>query len=169
MRNVYNNGKIYGPYLNSKDNRLRVVYVENNIKKTISYPKYLMEINLDYYLTEDETVHHIDGNPLNNNLSNLKILSRRKHCKQDAIKRKDETLICQYCEKEFLVKGSDLHQRQRNDRQSNSFCSKQCSGKYGKSVQLGGPKFNRVKLERTYYKSTMEETPLVNGVNSTNP
>lgn len=163
---IYQNGKIYGPYLNSRDNRLRIIYIENNIKRTISYPKYLMEINLNRYLTEEETVHHIDGNPLNNDLSNLMLLNKSKHSKQDVKRRQDQILICQWCNKEFLVKGSKLRQRQRKDRNSNSFCSRICSGKYGKSIQLGNPIFNKIKLERTYYKSTLEEIPLVNGVNS---
>ena len=156
MKKVYVNGKIYGPYL-AKDNRLRIVYVENNIKTTVSYPKYLMELNLNRYLTEKETVHHIDGNPLNNDLSNLQILERQEHCKQDALKRDGKTIICQWCKKSFFVKGSKLIQRQRKDKKSNSFCSKQCTGKYGAFVQNGGKPFSKVNIERTYSKSITEE------------
>lgn len=147
---IYTAGKLYGPYL-GKDNRLRVIYVENNKKTTISYPKYLMELNLNRHLTEMETVQHLDGNPLNNDLSNLTILNRSEHAKIDAIRLKDSILTCQWCKKEFLVKGSKLCHRLRNDRNSNSFCSKQCSGKYGKSIQLGNPVFNKVKIEKLYY------------------
>lgn len=32
------------------------------LKKTISYPKYLMELHINKYLDEDDTVDHIDGN-----------------------------------------------------------------------------------------------------------
>jgi hypothetical protein len=166
---IYQNGKIYGPYLSKKDNRLRIIYVENNTKTTISYPKYLIEISLNRYLTEEETVHHIDGNPLNNDLSNLTILNRTDHIKQDVKRRTGKTLICQWCNKEFFVEDSKLRQRERRDRNSNSFCSRQCSGKYGQSIQIGKPLFKKVKIERTYYKSIQKEISGMNGVNSTNP
>ena len=67
---VYENCRFYGPYLNKKDNRLRCIVVfPDRVKRTISYPKYLMEVHLDRYLEEDETIDHIDGNPLNRELN----------------------------------------------------------------------------------------------------
>lgn len=151
---VYENTKLYGPYKSKQDNRLRIIVVDKITKKktTISYPKYLVEIKLNRYLTEKETVHHIDGNPLNNDLSNLAIVNRSKHSSIDAIKRKDTILKCQWCNKSFIVKGSKLRHRQRKDRQSNSFCSKSCSGKYGKHVQLTKKTFNKVKIDKDYVK-----------------
>lgn len=166
---IYQEGKIYGPYLSKSDKRLRVVYKVGNNKITVSYPKYLMEISLNRYLTEEETVHHIDENPLNNDLSNLIILNRTDHSKQDVKRRAGKTLICQWCNKEFFVEGLKLRQRERKDRNSNSFCSRQCSGKYGRSIQNGNPLFKKVKIERTYYKSGQKEISDMNGVNSTNP
>ncbi len=151
MEKIYEKIKMYGPYLSKLDNRLRLVYRKNGRKTTISYPKYLMEISLNRYLTETETVQHLDGNPLNNDLSNLIVLNRTEHGKIDAKRVKDVIFTCQWCKKEFLVKGSTLHSRLRKDRQSNSFCSKSCVGKYGVSIQKGGPKFNRIELERKYY------------------
>lgn len=145
---IYNQGKIYGPYLSKQDNRLRIRYCN----KTISYPKYLVEISLNRYLTEDETVHHVDGNPLNNELSNLQILSRKEHTRQDVIRLKNIELICQWCKTKFIVEGNKIHNRNRKDRQSNSFCSRRCSGKYGAHVQNTGHKFSKVNLNRTYYK-----------------
>lgn len=109
-----------------------------------------MELSLNRYLTETETVQHLDGNPLNNDLSNLIVLSKSEHAKMDAKRVNDVVLTCQWCKKEFLVKGSTIHNRIRKDKHSNSFCSKTCSGQYGKSVQLGFPKLNKIKIERVY-------------------
>ena len=64
---VYKDCKLYGPYSNSADGRLRCMIVfPNKKRKTISYPKYLMEVHLGRYLDIDETIDHIDGNFLNN-------------------------------------------------------------------------------------------------------
>ena len=126
----------FGPY-KGKDGRLRIILEFNDgSKKFKSYPKYLMEKHLDRYLTEDETVDHIDQNPLNNDISNLRILSRKEHCSNDAIRNKDVTVKCAYCGKEFIIPGSKLHYKNRKDRhQSGYFCSRQCSGKYGAEIQ----------------------------------
>lgn len=134
---IYENlDHILGPY-KGKDNRLRTILIFNDkTKKSISYPKYLMEIHLNRYLKEDETIDHIDQNPLNNDINNLRILSRVEHCSNDAIRNHDIKANCAYCGKEFIIKGSTLHQRNRKDRhQSGYFCSKQCSGKYGAEIQ----------------------------------
>ena len=40
-----------------------VLQYSDKSKKTISYPKYIMECYLKRYLNEEETVDHIDGNP----------------------------------------------------------------------------------------------------------
>ena len=135
---MYENYKIYGPYLSRKDNRLRIS-IKHSItgeEHTISYPKYLMECYLNRYLDEDETVDHIDGNPLNNDISNLQILKRSKHSYLDVIRNNNIVVKCAYCGKEFTIKGSTINNRNRKDRhQSGYFCSKQCSGKYGKDIQ----------------------------------
>lgn len=156
MTKVYENVKIYGPYESKKDKRLRVVAVSlNGNRKTISYPKYLIEIHLNRYLAENETVHHIDGNPLNNDLSNLIILDRKEHSILDAKRRLDEILVCQWCKQKFLVKGRLLYSRQRKDKNANSFCSKSCSGKYGKSIQSGNKKLDKVYIQERYIRNNI--------------
>lgn len=128
--------KVNGPY-KGKDNRLRIVLVfKDKSRKKMSYPKYLMELHLNRYLTKDETVDHIDKNPLNNDISNLRILPRKEHCRNDVIRNKDVVVHCTYCGKEFIIPGNKLHSRNRADKhQSGYFCSKQCSGKYGAAIQ----------------------------------
>lgn len=134
---VYENYKIYGPY-QAKDGRLRLFMTSGEERKTVSYPKYLMEKYLDRYLTEDETVDHIDGNPLNNDISNLQVKPRREHCRDDAYRNEDVTVRCAYCGKEFIISGNKLHNRNRKDNhQSGYFCSRSCTGKYGREIQLG--------------------------------
>ncbi len=69
-RQPYINCKIYGPYT-GKDNRLRLfIKMQDNSYKTISYPKFIMEIYLGKFLNKNETIHHKDYNP--NNITEIK-------------------------------------------------------------------------------------------------
>lgn len=145
---VYENViKILGPYL-GKDNRLRVVLKYGiGDHRLVSYPKYLMELHLDRYLTEDETVDHIDGNPLNNDITNLRVLPRSQHCSNDALRNKDVVVTCAYCGKEFTIPGGKICYRNRKDRnQSGYFCSKRCIGKYGAEIQNGKRELSTVAV-----------------------
>lgn len=135
---IYENvTKIYGPYL-GKDGRYRIILKFNDgTKKGMSYPKYLMEKYLERYLEENETIDHIDGNPLNNELSNLRVLNRQEHCSNDCVRNNSITVTCTYCGKTFEIEGTKIYSRNRRDRHlSGYFCSRRCSGKYGKEIQL---------------------------------
>lgn len=149
---MYENCKIFRPYLRRKDNRYIIIAVDTENKKhTISYPKYLMECKLNRKLYNYETVHHIDGNPLNNSFDNLKILFRSEHAKLHA-KRNDDIIVkCYYCGKEFKIKGNTLHNRNRKDKINKKyFCSRRCSGLYGTSIQYKNkkPKFKIQIIKR---------------------
>lgn len=65
-----------------------------------------MEVHLDRYLEENETIDHIDGNPLNNSIDNLRVLDRKTHSTNDVYRNKDVVVKCAYCGKEFTIKGS---------------------------------------------------------------
>lgn len=135
---MYENYRFYGPYT-AKDGRLRIIGVDSNkVKHTISYPKYLMEQHLGRYLEDNEQVDHIDGNPLNNNINNLQIKLLGEHQALDSWRNKDVLVCCAFCGKPFIIKGSELHSKNRKDRhQSGYYCSRSCSGKYGRMIQLG--------------------------------
>jgi len=151
LRKVYINCKIYGPYKSKLDERLRIVVLKNKKKTTVSYPKYLVEVELNRYLDKDETVDHIDGNFSNNDLSNLRVINKPLHSKEDAIRRKDVEISCQWCGTLFTITGEKASQRNR--RTASGFCSKTCTGKYGASVQNGGSLLGQIKLDKVYYKT----------------
>lgn len=145
--------KVYGPYT-AKDGRQRVVIVEKcrdgtTIKETRSYPKYLAEERLAIMLEPDETVDHLDYNPLNNDPENIRIVTRKDHCKRDATHAHVEPVSCAWCGNSFTPSVS-----QRNARPgiAGPFCGPSCRGKYGKSIQEGAEALDYTKVEKTYYK-----------------
>lgn len=139
--------KVNGPY-DRKDGRQHIILnntnLANGIKgktKTISYPKAIIEVELKRRLSPNETVDHIDKNPLNNNLCNLQVLSRKAHVLLDAKRRKPIIVNCTICGKLFEANRGQL----RKDK-SGFFCSRSCSGKYGAEIQNG----RRVKVEKVF-------------------
>lgn len=134
---MYDGMKVYGPYTR-KDGRQHVVLKTPGKKdwKTISYPKYIVELNLNRKLDIDETIDHIDGNFLNNNLNNLRVVPRSIHAKSHTAVRVFQDRICPICGKRF---NTNLHWRK-------TCGDKRCAGKtahllgYNKGNNLAGVK-----------------------------
>ena len=128
-----------------KDGRTRV-YIKDT-KKVISYPKYLMEQSLGRELLPNEQVHHKDENPLNNDLGNLEVKMLGEHQREhNPVKYHDKLATCGWCGKQFLWTAKqqrnfngNRHRKNRNTRLPDSpFCSRKCSGEYGKYIQMQG-------------------------------
>lgn len=128
--------KIYGPYTR-KDGRQHIVIVEKDGKKrTISYPKFLVEQKLGRQLKPNETIHHVDGNFNNNELSNLIIIDRKDHSTWDVKRVKKVEFICKWCGEKSERRAGDLEHNKVLGK-AGPFCSRQCVGKYGQSIQVG--------------------------------
>lgn len=129
--------KVFGPYTVSKDKRNRVIVVYKDGSKTTKlYSRYLMEKHLGKSLSRKETVHHIDGNPFNDDLKNLEVIDLKNHAKQDSRKVKPVKIICVRCKKEAYKNAKDLHNNSKH-KKAGPFCSKSCAGKYGTDIQNG--------------------------------
>lgn len=134
----YKGWKIYGPY-NGSDKRERVVVSSSNKRKrTVSYPKFLMELKMGRNLDPNkETIDHIDGNFLNNSPSNIRLIERSQHAKEDAVRVGFKPIKCVKCGN--FVPTTRIKSRYRNGKpRANSagpFCNKSCSGKYGTDIQ----------------------------------
>lgn len=124
-----------------KDGRTRV-YLKDS-KRVISYPRFLMEQKLGRVLRSNEQVHHIDGDPLNNDLDNLEVKLLGAHQREhNPSKYEDRVIVCAYCGKSFTwtakqqrTHNANVHRKDR-PRSDKVFCSKHCSGAYGKSMQI---------------------------------
>lgn len=122
--------KIYGPYTR-KDGRKHICIVhDDGRKQTKSYPRYLMEQHLGRELLPEEHVDHVDNNPLNNDISNLQLLTQTENNrKSSALRpRKMYNFVCPCCGKES-EKYFNYVQHNKNKGKSGPFCSRQCAGK----------------------------------------
>jgi hypothetical protein len=129
--------KIYGPYRRAIDNRMIVIVVERNGKRrTVSYPKWILELQLGRKLDPNlETVDHIDGNIDNNSLDNLRILPRDQHSADDARRVKKVKFECAWCGKEFERSPRLIRDKAKKGK-AGPFCSRSCAGKYSRNLQL---------------------------------
>lgn len=118
-----------------KDGRIRA-YIKHS-KKVVSYPRLLVEEKLGRKLKPREQVHHIDGDPLNNDPDNLTVIPLGEHqAHHNKPKYFDKMAKCAWCGKEFMWTAT----QQRNHRGNkptleNPVCSKSCAGHYGQYIQ----------------------------------
>lgn len=108
-------------------------------KRTVSYPKYLMEQHLNRELEHDEIVHHIDGDFTNNAFENLEVLTRTNHAIHHGKDNIAKYLhyVCGICNEAFSIEASKVKHNQNTLNRAGPFCSKKCAGRYGAEVQNG--------------------------------
>ena len=132
-----------------QDKNGRLIAYDKIEKKNISYPRIIMEDYLGRKLLKTEHVHHIDMNPLNNDISNLEVVNGIEHQRMHGLytnrnkKYFDKVVNCKLCKKEFLWTGKQQEDFQRNKHTSEKngkekhgpFCSKKCAGIYATLIQ----------------------------------
>lgn len=149
------NFKILGPYTRG-DGRQIVVVIdkETNEKRTVSYPKWLMECHLGRPLHADnETVDHWDSDHTNNDINNLRLIPRGEHSTEDTRRVKLVKFKCKWCDKEFERSPRLIRDKSKKGK-AGPFCSRPCAGKYSRKVQLKliDPMEAQPMIESEYYK-----------------
>ena len=128
--------KVYGPYSDEKnDGRQHVVIINDDDKsrRTVSYPKYLMEQKLGRRLDPDlETVDHKDGNFLNNAFDNLQLLTRV----ENAVTGKNApaemlTFNCIGCGVE-TTRRAELVRKNLKLGKKGPYCTRECGGAHSR-------------------------------------
>ena len=80
-------------------------------------------------LTKKDIIHHIDGDKENNNVSNLKLMTKSEHSKLHALDRpqKIKDLKCMQCGVDYQMPLSTYNYKIKNGQQI-FVCSKRCAG-----------------------------------------
>lgn len=144
---------MYGPAVSTKDGRKRVVLaaIDDGFyasQTSMSYARYLLSIKLGRRLDPKEHVDHIDGDPTNDSVENLQILSSaantQKYFKDHDLYAKERTLTCAGCGVVFNRKESQIEPNNKNH-----FCSVDCSIVYPKKRRTKLPKPRNPKIRVT--------------------
>ena len=139
FKKLYPNCRLSNIYKSKQDNRFRIVIYENNKKftKTMSFPKLLVEVHINRRLTDDETVDHKDNDATNNDVKNLRVMLRKDHCANDAIRLKSQDFTCEVCGTKFTLSSKKLLDAifNRKKGKAGPFCSKSCAGKASHSIK----------------------------------
>lgn len=104
--------------------------VNRNKRRTILYSKYLMSLYVGRILTKEEEVDHIDDNKLNDDLSNLEIVTHEENRRRHSIMNPATmvSLVCPKCQKKFSRKKKNTFFTNKNKKRS--FCTLECSGSF---------------------------------------
>jgi len=125
--------KVYGPYTR-KDGRKIANIVNDGVKITISWPKYLYETHYNVKLADNETIDHIDGNFTNDSISNLRILPRAENSRLGVVPPSKMSFICPECRKMFERLTRKYKYNQTTRKSSGPFCSRVCAGTYNSRI-----------------------------------
>lgn len=122
--------KVFGPYTR-KDGRKHVILYElNKVRRTVSYPKFLLEQKLGIQLNKNETVDHINNDYTNDDFSNLQVLTRADNIRKSNI-AKIINVSCGWCGNNFTLLLRVYKYRITNKNKSKRvFCSVSCGSKY---------------------------------------
>lgn len=80
--------KVYGPYTRKDGRKHVIIYdTETQSRRTVSYPRYLMEQHLGRELLPEEQVDHINEDFTDDRIENLQLLSRAENNRKSNLGR----------------------------------------------------------------------------------
>ena len=154
--------KIFGPYIRKNDGRKIVILVyKNGKRRTVSYPKFLVELQIGHKLDKDLTIDHWDSNIDNNNLDNLHIIPRAEHSANDTRRVKLVKFKCAWCDKDFERSPRLIRDKAKKGK-AGPFCSRACAGKYSRQLQLKliDKMDSQQCVDSEYYKRKYASSPI---------
>lgn len=129
------NYKVYGPYIASNGRQIVITVDESGNRRTVSYPKWIMELKLQRRLDVNETVDHLNYDYFDNNLSNLRVVDRAEHSADDTRRVKLVKFKCAWCKQEKERTPRAIRDAARKNN-AGPFCDKSCAAKYSRRLKL---------------------------------
>lgn len=117
--------------VNSEGRRTLTLYNSSHVRSSTQYARYLISVSIGRYLTCNEQVDHIDNDKTNDDLRNLRVLSRKENItKENARRSKPKVVIrCPSCKISFERRRGNT-QVIPSLRGKITCCSRSCSNKF---------------------------------------
>lgn len=142
--------RVYGPYANpANDGRSHIILFDGERnRRTVSWPKAMMEVKLGRVLQDDEQVDHIDDDPTNDAYENFQVLTPSANMLKERIKNgttvKIGDFVCPQCGSPFQRKMKYINNNQGTQQKAGPFCGRSCAGLFNQQVGVvkrkhGGP------------------------------
>lgn len=122
--------KVYGPY-SRRDGRMHVIIrYDDNSRRTVSWPRWLMERHLGRRLLDTEEVDHINSNRFDNSIDNLEIVTRQENGRRYMAQFPKEIgeYMCPNCGVEFKRDMADVRHNLKQGKKG-PYCSRSCGAK----------------------------------------
>lgn len=148
--------KRYGPYSGEYGHLFYIDVYEDGTRKSIWAHREIMEAHAGRTLTKNEVVHHKNEITNDNRIENLEIKTWRTHAQHHAKLPEMIECICPQCEVKFFTFASFVRHKQGKYGCAGPFCSKSCSGKWSRQLQID----NGINLNtsRAGYRGAYVET-----------
>ena len=118
---------VYGPIFHRKEKRRMIVLVrkDKSRRTSTSYARYLMCVKLGRMLCKDEEVDHKDDDKMNDDVSNLQVLTFKQNLEKSCSKRVKTTveLVCDHCKGTFGRRKGNEPSAKGYKR---AFCNREC-------------------------------------------
>lgn len=114
--------------INPEGRKTLILFNNSKDRTSTQYARYLLAVKLGRFLTEDETVDHINGNKQDDSLENLQILSRKDNISKTC-KKPDIELVCPICGKHFTRTATQLRGKKQKALEGKLCCSRKCGYK----------------------------------------
>ena len=115
-------------------------------RTTISYARYLLEVEMGRRIPAGYEVDHIDADCSNDDLGNLQILTTEEHLRKSAAEREGisyKSLVCPQC-----GLGFERETRQLTLGKKNIFCSRSCNARFSISVAKTAKVANPITVDK---------------------
>lgn len=130
--------------VNNEGRETLILYNSHTDRSSTQYARYLISIKLGRYLTDEETVDHIDGNKHNNDLDNLQVLSLKDNVRKTHLKPTTYLEgVCYVCSKVFYINNKlrRLPNTKKEDLKNGLLC---CSATCGRVKMVETKRNNKI-------------------------
>jgi len=127
--------KQYGPYKSNGGHEFYVEIEDDGSRRSVFAHRVIMEKHLGHPLQAGDVIHHKNGNPSDNRIENLEVMSSISHLSLHRIAMEIVDLECLGCGTTFRRKAR-YERHNRNQGKYGPFCSRSCAARWARLRQI---------------------------------